>query len=105
MSSTNRVKVGILGATGYSGIEAVRLLAGHPFVELAVLTSEHYAGREVAEVYRHLAGVDLPPFEELRPDLLHGRAEVVLSCLPERVGAAMIAEVVKEGVKVVDLSA
>ncbi|HEY6419643.1 MAG TPA: N-acetyl-gamma-glutamyl-phosphate reductase [Candidatus Binataceae bacterium] len=105
MAANNRVKVAVVGASGYSGIEAVRILAAHPFVELAVLTSEHYAGREVADVYRHLAGVDLPPFEELRPDLLHGRAEVVISCLPERVGAAMIAEVVKNGAKVIDVSA
>jgi len=104
MASTNRVKVGILGATGYSGIEAVRLLAGHPFVELSVLTSEHYAGREVAEVYRHLAGVDLPPLEELRADLINGRAEVVFSCLPEKVATAMIAELVQSGVKVIDFS-
>src|SRR5579872_5278399 len=105
MAATNRVKVGILGASGYSGIESVRLLAAHPFVELSVLTSEHYAGREVAEVYRHLAGIDLPPFEELRPDLIQGRAEVVLSCLPERVGSPIVAQLVQEGVKVVDLSA
>ena len=56
MASHDRVKVAILGASGYSGIEAVRILAGHPFVEFSVLTSEHYAGREVADVYRHLAG-------------------------------------------------
>ena len=56
MASHNQVKVAVLGASGYSGIEAVRILAGHPFVELSVLTSEHYAGREVADVYRHLAG-------------------------------------------------
>ena len=105
MSSSDRVRVGILGATGYSGIEAVRLLAGHPFVELTVLTSEHYAGREVADVYRHLAGVDLPPLEELRADLIKGRAEVVLSCLPEKVGTPITAELVQGGVKVVDLSA
>ena len=104
MAATNRVKVGILGASGYSGIEAVRLLAGHPFVELSVLTSEHYAGREVAEVYRHLAGVDLPPFEELRTDLIKGRAEVVFSCLPEKVATTMIAELVADGVKVIDFS-
>jgi N-acetyl-gamma-glutamyl-phosphate reductase len=105
MSSSDRVRVGILGATGYSGIEAVRLLAGHPFVELTVLTSEHYAGREVAEVYRHLSGVDLPPLEELRADLVKGRAEVVLSCLPEKVGTEVTAELVQSGVKVIDLSA
>jgi N-acetyl-gamma-glutamyl-phosphate reductase len=105
MASHDRVKVAVLGASGYSGIEAVRLLAAHPFVELSVLTSEHYAGREIAEVYRHLAGIDLPPFEELRPDLLNGRAEIVFSCLPETVGAKIVAELLNCGIKVIDLSA
>lgn len=105
MASHDKVKVAVLGATGYSGIEAVRLLASHPFVEMTVLTSEHYAGREVADVYRHLTGIDLPALEELRADFLKGRAEIVLSCLPERVGAAMTAELLEAGVKVIDLSA
>src|SRR5487761_797112 len=105
MASHDRVKVAILGASGYSGIEAVRILAGHPFVEISVLTSEHYTGREVADVYRHLLGVDLPPFEELRPDLIKGRAEVVISCLPERVGAPLIAEFIQAGIKAIDVSA
>ena len=56
MASHDRVKVAVLGASGYAGIEAVRILAGHPFVELSALTSEHYAGREVAEVYQGVAG-------------------------------------------------
>ncbi|HJU29371.1 MAG TPA: N-acetyl-gamma-glutamyl-phosphate reductase, partial [Candidatus Binataceae bacterium] len=105
MASQNRVKVAVLGASGYSGIEAVRILAGHPFVELGMLTSEHYAGREVADVYRHMAGIDLPPFDELRADLVRGRAEVVISCLPERVGAPILAELVRDGIKVIDVSA
>jgi N-acetyl-gamma-glutamyl-phosphate reductase len=105
MASHDRVKVAVLGASGYSGIEAVRILATHPFVELAVLTSEHYTGREVADVYRHLLGVDLPPFEELRPDLIKGRAEIVISCLPERVGAPLLAEFVRDGIRAIDVSA
>ena len=105
MAPQDRVKVAVLGASGYSGIEAVRILAGHPFVELGMLTSEHYAGREVADVYRHMAGVDLPPFEELRADLVRGRAEIVISCLPERVGAPILAELVRDGVKAIDVSA
>jgi len=105
MASNDRVRVAVLGASGYSGIEAVRILAGHPFVELAVLTSEHYAGREVADVYRHMAGVDLPPFEELRADLTKGRAEIVISCLPEGVGAPLLAEMIANEVKVIDISA
>src|SRR5579863_6046257 len=105
MAPSDRVKVAVLGASGYSGIEAVRILATHPFVEVTVLTSEHYTGREVADVYRHLIGVDLPPFEELRADLIKGRAEIVISCLPERVGAPLIAEFVHEGIRAIDVSA
>jgi len=105
VATNDKVKVAVVGASGYSGIEAVRILSSHPFVELSVLTSEHYAGREVADVYRHMAGIDLPPFEELRPDLVQGRAEVAISCLPETVGTAHTAELIKAGVKVVDLSA
>ena len=82
----DRVRVAVVGASGYSGIEAVRILAAHPLVEIVALTSEHYAGREVADVYRHMAGTDLPPFEELRAGFLAGRADVVISCLPEKVG-------------------
>jgi len=78
MATRDKVRVAVVGASGYSGIEAVRILAGHPFAEISVLTSEHYAGREVADVYRHMAGIDLPAFEELRPDLVQGRADVVL---------------------------
>src|SRR5271169_7256276 len=105
MAKNDKVKVAVVGASGYSGIEAVRILSSHPFVELSVLTSEHYAGREVADVYRHMAGIDLPPFEELRPDLVNGRADVAISCLPETVGTAHTAELIKAGIKVVDLSA
>jgi len=105
MSSQHRVKVAVLGASGYSGLETVRLLSGHPLAELSVLTSEHYAGREVAEVYRHLASIDLPPFEELRTDPIAGRADVAISCLPERIGAPLVAEFVTRGLKVIDLSA
>jgi N-acetyl-gamma-glutamyl-phosphate reductase len=105
MTSHDRVKVAVLGASGYSGIEAVRILAGHTFVEFSILTSEHYAGREVADVYRHMAGIDLPPFDELRIDLIKGRAEIVISCLPERVGASLIADLVSSGIKVIDVSA
>ncbi len=101
----DRIRVAVVGASGYSGIEAVRFLATHPFVEISALTSEHYAGREVADVYRHMAGTDLPPFEELRAGFLTGRADAVISCLPEKVGFPMITELVQSGVKVIDVSA
>jgi len=52
------IRVAIAGATGYGGVEAVRLLSRHPHVELAYLGSQTYAGQEIARVYPHL---------ELRP--------------------------------------
>src|SRR5262249_61686179 len=101
----DRIRVAVVGASGYSGIEAVRILAPHPFVEISALTSEHYAGREVADVYHHMDGTDLPPFEELRPGFLAGRTDAVISCLPEKVGFQMIADLVQSGIKGVDVSA
>jgi len=50
------IRVGIVGATGYTGAELVRILSGHPDVELTVLTSTQYVGKEISEVYPALAG-------------------------------------------------
>ena len=58
------IKVGIAGASGYTGLELIRLLVGHPGVELTVLTSETFQGQNIAEVFPSLNGmIDL----ELRP--------------------------------------
>ncbi len=103
--SSNKARIAVLGATGYSGIEAVRYLATHPLVEISLLTSEHYIGRKVSEVHRHLSKVDLPAFEELRPAAIKGRADAVISCLRHKAGAAALAEIANAGVKLVDVAA
>ncbi len=98
------LRVAVLGASGYSGIEALRLLALRPEIRLTALTSEHYVGRAVEEVHRHLSGLGLPRFEGLDADQLRGRADAVVSCLPSRVGAPTVARLVNAGVRVLDLS-
>ncbi|HIJ34483.1 MAG TPA: N-acetyl-gamma-glutamyl-phosphate reductase, partial [Gammaproteobacteria bacterium] len=50
------IKVGIVGGTGYTGVELLRLLAVHPEVELRVITSRSEAGRSVAELFPNLRG-------------------------------------------------
>ena len=50
-------RAGIVGATGYTGAELVRILAGHPEIELTTLTSRNYAGVQFAQVYPAMAGV------------------------------------------------
>src|SRR3989442_3612131 len=52
-----RVPVAVLGATGYTGVELLRLLARHPAVELAFLSSEQYRDRRAADIYPFLAGI------------------------------------------------
>ena len=58
--STNRLRIGILGASGYTGAELVRLLARHPAADIAVLSADRKAGKTMAEVFPHLAGIGLP---------------------------------------------
>ena len=48
------LRVGIVGASGYTGVELARLLAGHPDVEITVATSRQYAGKPLAEVFPNL---------------------------------------------------
>ena len=101
--TTNRLRVGILGASGYTGAELVRLLARHPQVEIRLLTADRQAGRPLAEVFPHLGGLALPPLvrvEEAAWDgldlafcaLPHGTTQEVVAALPAHL-------------KVVDLSA
>lgn len=60
MSVEKKIKVGILGASGYTGADLVRLLVVHPNVEIVLLTAERKAGLPLAEVFPHLVGYDLP---------------------------------------------
>jgi len=55
------IKVGIVGGTGYTGVELLRLLAVHPEVELRVITSRSEAGRSVAELFPNLRGTWILP--------------------------------------------
>ncbi len=60
------IKVGIAGASGYTGLELIRLLVNHPEVELTVLTSETYKGKSIADVFPSLNGIidiELQPFD------------------------------------------
>ena len=55
-----KIRVGVLGASGYTGADLVRLLATHPEAEIKVLTANAQAGKPMAAVYPHLGGLALP---------------------------------------------
>lgn len=95
----SKTKVGIINVTGYTGIELARLLLGHPEVELASVTGRSAAGKKLAEVFPHLADTDLTI--EAKP----GKVKFAFSAMPHKESAKEILPLLKQGVKVVDISA
>lgn len=98
------IKVGIVGGTGYTGIELLRILARHPQAELAVITSRKEAGVPVAKLFPSLRGaVSLEFSDPSKAEL--GRCNVVFFATPNTVAMSEARTLVESGVRVVDLSA
>lgn len=98
------IRVGIVGGTGYTGVELLRLLAGHPDVELAAITSRSEAGTAVAEMFESLRGhVDLV-FSEPDPAVLSG-CDLVFFATPNGTAMQLVPELLAAGVRVIDLAA
>lgn len=99
------IKVGIVGGTGYTGVELLRLLAQHPQAQVAVITSRSEAGLSVADLYPNLRG----HYDELRfsvPDVATlGACDVVFFATPHGVAHALAGELLAAGTRVIDLSA
>ncbi|HWX21587.1 MAG TPA: N-acetyl-gamma-glutamyl-phosphate reductase [Candidatus Binatia bacterium] len=101
-------KVAIVGASGYSGEELVRLLLNHPHAELTAVTSRQYAGQTLAQVFprfAHHPGARRLHFSEPRADLLAKQAQVVFLALPHGVAAEFAVPLLQLGCQVIDLSA
>ncbi len=101
-------RVAIVGASGYSGEELVRLLLGHPGVELVAVTSRQYAGQTLAQVFprfAHLARARELLFQEPDVTRLAAEAEVVFLALPHGVAAEFARPLLEAGRVVIDLSA
>ena len=98
------VKIGIAGASGYTGLELIRLLAGHPEAELTVLTSETFQGQNIAEVFPSLNGVvDI----KLRPldDSITKDCSVLFLALPHIAAMDKLPVYLQADCKLIDLSA
>jgi N-acetyl-gamma-glutamyl-phosphate reductase len=96
--------VAILGATGYTAVELIKILLRHPQAKITVLTSREET-RPVSAVHQSLAGrLDLP-LENLTPQEIAKRAECVFCCLPHTATAKVVPELLQHGAKVIDLGA
>lgn len=101
-------KVAIVGASGYSGEELVRLLLSHPHVELAAVTSRQYAGQTLAQIFprfAHHPAAKALRFSEPNAELLAKQADIVFLALPHGVAAEYATPLIQQGCVVIDLSA
>jgi N-acetyl-gamma-glutamyl-phosphate reductase len=98
-------RVGIVGATGYTGAELVRILAGHPEIQLTMLTSRNYAGEKFAQVYPAMAGVVDLVCESFDLDRLCDRVDIVFTALPHKLPMEIVPPLIRRKKRVIDLSA
>ena len=97
-------KIGIAGASGYTGFELLRLLTNHPDAEIVFLTSETYQGENISKVFPSISGfVDtkLSSFESVSSDT----CDIVFLALPHTTSMEKVPDFLKGGTKVIDLSA
>lgn len=98
------IRVGIVGGTGYTGVELLRILASHPQVQVEVITSRSEEGIPVADMYPNLRGhydltYSVPDVERL------AQCDVVFFATPHGVAMSMAPELVARGVRIIDLGA
>ncbi|MEI7531744.1 MAG: N-acetyl-gamma-glutamyl-phosphate reductase [Betaproteobacteria bacterium] len=98
------IKVGIVGGTGYTGVELLRMLVQHPQVEISAITSRKEAGMQVSEMFPSLRGhLDLA---FCTPEQAHlNKCDAVFFATPHGVAMAQTPELLKSGVRVLDLAA
>jgi N-acetyl-gamma-glutamyl-phosphate reductase len=103
---TTKLKIGVLGASGYTGADAVRLLARHPNVEIAALTANTHAGKAMDEVFPHFFMLDLPRLTEWEK-VDWTTLDAVFCGLPHGTTQEITAAVLKANpkIKVIDMSA
>lgn len=102
-ASLDRVRIAILGASGYTGAELLRLLAHHPNAAITALTADRQAGKKIGAVFPHLAGRDLPDLVAI-PEVDWSTVDVAFCCLPHGTTQEVIAALPRH-LRVLDLSA
>lgn len=103
---TDRLRVAVLGASGYTGADFVRLAARHPHLELSALGANAKAGQSMADIWPHFAVLpDLPPLTQVELDDLR-ELDVVVSCLPHATSAELLSQLDRDDdPRIIDLSA
>lgn len=105
MVNSEKISVGIVGASGYGGVQLVRLLADHPRVELVYLGGDSSAGKLFSSLYPHLSHRFDLEIEAIDLETIAGKCDVVFLSLPNGLAYQMAPKLLEKGCKVLDLSA
>ncbi len=105
MASADLVRVAIIGASGYTGAELIRILLGHPRVAITTVAARRAAGQRLASVFPHLTGVLDLPVVAFDADAIAATCDVAFAALPHGESAAVVAALRERGVPTLDLSA
>ena len=97
--------IGIIGGSGYTGGELLRLLAQHPDANVTAITSRRLKGQDVSKTHTHLGKIYDIEFEDLSPEEIAGRTDIVFTAVPHGTAMEVVPGLIDAGVKVIDLSA
>jgi len=99
------IKIAILGGSGYTGLELIRILANHPLVEVVVITSRQHKGCKIGEVFPGLSSFSKLTFQDPANISAILKADIIFSALPHHASMEIVPDILKKGKRVVDLSA
>ena len=99
------MKAAVIGATGYTGVELVKIILKHEHLELFAITSESYAGKKFSEIYPSMYGMCDMVLEENNIETISQKADVFFLCLPHKAAMETASILYKKGKIVIDLSA
>lgn len=105
MSEQTKISVGIVGASGYGGLQLVKLLLEHPLVEIVYLGGDRSAGKAYSELYPHLGHLVKTVIEPIELEAIASRCQVVFLGLPNGLACDFAPKLIEKGCKVLDLSA
>ncbi|MCP4718652.1 MAG: N-acetyl-gamma-glutamyl-phosphate reductase, partial [Desulfobacteraceae bacterium] len=99
------IKVGIAGASGYTGVELVKLISNHPHARLEAITSSSYKGKPFTDIFPSMRGFESLICEDLDAKALSTRVDLMFLALPHKVSMAYAAPLIEQGIRIIDLSA
>ncbi len=97
--------IGIIGGSGYTGGELLRLLSQHPEANISAVTSRSRKGQKVSDTHAHLRKICDIEFEELSAEDVASRSDIVFTAVPHGTAMQVVPKLLDSGVKVIDLSA